>query len=67
MKYGENFTSDQIKLTVCDDFIEGYYFPKGKEIYICANMLTNYENSLLFNQALKRLVRWYYFVNMLIC
>ncbi len=56
LKYGVNLTGENIKLTICDDFIEGYYFPKSKEIYICSNMLTNFENSLLFNQALKRLV-----------
>jgi hypothetical protein len=56
-KYKIKFGSENINLQICDDYVEGYYFKKDNKIVMCANMLTNYEKSFMFDQALKRQVR----------
>ncbi len=56
-RYKVNFGSENINLQICEDYVEGYYFKNDNKIVLCANMLTNYEKSFMFDQALKRQVR----------
>jgi hypothetical protein len=56
LKYNKVLNPEDIQLDVCNEFLEGYYFPKENKITLCANSLTNYEKPYKFHKAIKRLV-----------
>lgn len=54
LKYNYTLNPEIIHLDVCNEFLEGYYFPKENKITLCTNTLTNFEKTKKFEHAIKR-------------
>lgn len=62
LKYNYSISSSNFSLDICEEFIDGYYFPTEKKIVMCSNMLTNFEKSNAFNIAIKRFVSLLFYI-----